>query len=113
TGIKRVGVQPRAAALEPYQRIGAVPGIRLRGIMTHEGHSYGPSDPAERQALVDEAGAMMVETAEHPRRAGLGCEIVSMGSTPAARLAMLVRGVTDVRPGTYIFYDANQIRLGV
>jgi D-serine deaminase-like pyridoxal phosphate-dependent protein len=113
TGIKRMGVQPRAAAVEPYRRIGALPGIRLRGIMTHEGQSYGPSDPGVRQALVDEAGAMMVETAEHLRRAGLECEIVSMGSTPAAKLAMLVPGVTEIRPGTYIFYDANQIRMGI
>jgi D-serine deaminase-like pyridoxal phosphate-dependent protein len=37
---------------------------------------------------------------------------VSLGSTPTAAFAGEVEGVTEIRPGTYIFYDRMQERLG-
>jgi len=38
---------------------------------------------------------------------------VSVGSTPSAKLIAAVPGVTEIRPGTYVFQDYNQVRLGV
>ena len=35
-----------------------------------------------------------------------------MGSTPTARHAMLAAGVTECRPGNYVFHDASQVSLG-
>ena len=35
-----------------------------------------------------------------------------MGSTPTARQAMAVAGVTECRPGNYVFHDASQVALG-
>ena len=36
-----------------------------------------------------------------------------MGSTPTARIVARVPGVTEIRPGTYVFNDVQQMRLGV
>jgi D-serine deaminase-like pyridoxal phosphate-dependent protein len=54
-----------------------------------------------------------VATARELAAAGLRCERVSVGSTPGARAALTVPGVTEVRPGNYVFYDAMQVGLGV
>lgn len=89
--------------------IAAAPGLRLRGVMTHAGHSYGPSNPpdvvpvaaAERDAAVNAATAI--------RAAGLPCEIVSIGSTPTVLYADHLRGVTEVRAGIYMLWDLAQL----
>src|SRR6266513_4094428 len=45
------------------------------------------------------------------RGAGIEVREVSIGSTPTAGLA-LRGGITEMRPGTYIYGDANQVTLG-
>ena len=39
--------------------------------------------------------------------------MVSVGSTPTALHSGAVRGVTEIRPGNYVFYDRMQVGLGV
>jgi len=93
--------------------IDAAPGLRLRGVMTHAGHSYGPSDPAdvvpiaaaERDAAVNAAAAM--------RGAGLPCDIVSIGSAPTVLFADHLNGVTEVRAGIYMLWDLAQLSRNV
>jgi len=112
TGGRRCGVLPGAPTLELARQIASTPGLTLRGIMTHEGHAYAAS-PETLRAVSQEAGRTMVETANFIRDAGLPVEVVSVGSTPSARHIAEVPGVTEIRPGTYVFQDYNQIRLGV
>jgi D-serine deaminase-like pyridoxal phosphate-dependent protein len=64
---------------------------------------------AELRAMAEREVTDLVETA---RLAG-GELVVSVGSTPTARFGAAVAGVTEVRPGTYIFNDSNMIHLGV
>jgi len=58
-------------------------------------------------------GEVLVETAERLRSHGIACEVVSVGSTPTARHAGAVPGVTEMRPGNYVFHDRMQVALGV
>ena len=46
------------------------------------------------------------------RDAGLECPLVSGGSTPTARNSHLVRGLTEIRAGTYVFNDLNEAGVG-
>jgi D-serine deaminase-like pyridoxal phosphate-dependent protein len=55
----------------------------------------------------------MVEVAAAVRALGLEIETVSVGSTPTARGSMTVAGVTECRPGNYVFNDFSQVSLGV
>ena len=57
-------------------------------------------------------GEVLVETAQLLRSHGVACEVVSVGSTPTARHAGAVPGVTEFRPGNYVFYDRMQVALG-
>ena len=57
-------------------------------------------------------GASWSETADRLRAAGLPVDDVSVGSTPTARHAIFVDGVTECRPGNYVYHDASQVALG-
>jgi D-serine deaminase-like pyridoxal phosphate-dependent protein len=37
----------------------------------------------------------------------------SAGSTPGAKLFAKMRGVDEIRPGAYVFYDEGQVFMGV
>jgi len=112
TGGRRCGVLPGEPTLALARQIAKTPGLTLRGIMTHEGHAYAAS-PTTLREVSQEAGRVMVELAGMLRADGHEAPVVSVGSTPSARHIAEVPGVTDVRPGTYVFQDYNQVRLGV
>jgi D-serine deaminase-like pyridoxal phosphate-dependent protein len=110
-GSRRVGVLPKDA-LETARRLADLPGLRLRGVFTHSGMGYGEKTPDGVAAQGRHEGGTMARVAEELRAAGLPVEEVSVGSTPTGRSAMTVAGVTECRPGTYVYQDASQVNLG-
>jgi D-serine deaminase-like pyridoxal phosphate-dependent protein len=112
TGGRRCGVLPGQPTLDLARHIASTPGLALRGIMTHEGHAYGATPDTLRE-VSQQAGRVMVELGRMLRADGHEAPVISVGSTPSARHIAEVPGVTEVRPGTYVFQDYNQIRLGV
>ena len=110
-GYGRVGVQPERAA-EVAGRIAAMRGLRLRGVFTHAGQAYGATTKAGVEETARSEGAILAETAAALRARGIEAEEVSVGSTPTAARAMTVPGVTECRPGNYVFHDGSQVALG-
>ena len=113
TGLRRLGVLPGPGAADAAERIAALRGIKLVGVFTHEGHVYAQGrDAAEKERLTQEACRAAVDTAEEIRGRGLTAPIVSVGSAGTFRFAVRCPGVTEVRPGTYVFNDRSQIAQG-
>jgi len=110
-GYGRVGVRPEEA-LAVARRIAHVRGLRLRGVFTHAGHAYEARTPEGVGRIARQEGQRLARVAERLRQAGLRIEEVSVGSTPTAARAMEVGGVTECRPGNYVFHDASQVALG-
>jgi D-serine deaminase-like pyridoxal phosphate-dependent protein len=110
-GSRRVGVRPEDA-LETARRLADLPGLRLRGVFTHSGAGYHEPTPAGVAEAGRHEGGTMVAVAEALRHAGLPIEEVSVGSTPTGLSSMAVAGVTECRPGTYVYQDASQVSLG-
>ena len=87
-------------------------GSKLAGVMTHAGHSYEcrsiecVREVAERERLA------VVTAAKRVRGAGLRCDVVSVGSTPTMTHAERLDGVTEGRPGVYMFQDLLQAEIG-
>ena len=54
----------------------------------------------------------MVEFASALRRAEVPVAGISVGSTPAMRAVDHLDGITEARPGNYVFYDHTQVLLG-
>lgn len=110
-GFHRVGVSPDGA-VDATRRIGDLPGLRLRGVFTHAGHGYLADTPEGVAGVGRSEGETLAAAAAAVRAAGFPVEEVSVGSTPTARYAMRVDGVTECRPGNYVFHDASQVSLG-
>lgn len=112
TGLRRVGVDPDAA-LHLAEETAAMPGLAFAGFLTHEGHVYtAATDQAEMARLTKGACRVVVDLAERARARGLRADVVSVGASATARFDFEVPGVTEVRPGTYVFNDLTQIELG-
>ena len=105
SGHHRTGARPAeaghvAAAVERN-------GLPVAGLFTFPGHGYGLG--SRGAAAADEAHAV-AEAAAALRSHGVEPAIRSGGSTPTAGLAG--EGLTELRPGVYVFNDAQQVELG-
>lgn len=110
-GFHRVGVDP-AEAVAIGSRIASIKGLALSGVFTHAGQSYHRADPEEiRKDAVNEA-AIIAAAADGLRKAGLAIETVSVGSTPTSRFGFAHAGITEARPGNYVYLDRTQEGLG-
>ncbi|WP_271605219.1 alanine racemase [Bradyrhizobium sp. CCBAU 11434] len=88
-------------------------GVKLAGILTHAGESYGLSTPAALVAAAENERAAAVAAATTLRAAGHECPVVSVGSTPTAHFAEDLTGVTEMRAGVYMFFDLVMRGVGV
>lgn len=87
-------------------------GAALRGVLLHAGDSYALQDGAALVAAAEAERVAAVTAAEILRAADLPCPVVSVGSTPTARYAQDLTGVTEVRAGVFMFGDLYQAGVG-
>jgi len=88
--------------------IDSTPGVRLKGIFSHEGHSYGAATAADCAAVARQGQEDTLTAAQLIRAAGISLETISIGSTPSLLMGEILPGITEIRPGTYILMDAAQ-----
>ncbi len=110
-GQNRAGVLPGEEALQLAKAIAQLKQLNLRGLMTHGGHAYNQTTREGIEKIGREESRVMVETAELLRGNDIPVETVSVGSTPAAQFCAAAPGATEIRPGTYVFYDLTQVDL--
>lgn len=92
-------------------------GLNPIGVFTFPGHSYKPK--GAKQAVADEQSAFALAV-ESMAKVGIEAQVISSGSTPSAAMSAEVskgkRGkkplVNELRPGVYVFNDAQQLELG-
>lgn len=113
TGGQRAGMDPQSDELLEIGRfIDGHPRLTLEGVLTHAGQSYHCDSIDGVKAVAVQERAGVVGAAERLRAAGLPCPVVSAGSTPTAVHADSLDGVTEMRPGVYVFNDLDQYALG-
>jgi D-serine deaminase-like pyridoxal phosphate-dependent protein len=110
TGSHRTGIpwdQPGAvqAVITPIK---CTPNLTLRGLLTHAGHTYAASSPDEIRRIYNET-LQRLQTLRDTLGGGLE---ISVGDTPACSVVQDLSGVDEIRPGNFIFYDAEQYLLG-
>lgn len=111
-GLGRAGIPAESELLLPLAQALSQPGSSLAGVLTHAGHSYDATSIAEIVRIAEVERLAAVTAAERLRAAGFACEIVSVGSTPTALYAESLAGVTEMRPGNFVFFDLFQAALG-
>lgn len=111
TGQDRAGARAGDEARDLALALARLPGLQVVGVMTHEGHA-GSSAPDRIEATALAAGRALVETAAAIRAEGVTVTHVSVGSTPSSPYTATVPGITEMRPGTYVFNDNAAFRHG-
>ncbi|HEX5165632.1 MAG TPA: alanine racemase, partial [Thermomicrobiales bacterium] len=112
TGQNRAGVYPNEALGLAETIRNEMPNLRVVGLMTHEGHAGATLAPDGIVSTAIAAGKSIIETAEQLREHGFDISVVSVGSTPAAKHTTTIEGITEMRPGTYVFNDNSGFRFG-
>ncbi len=108
TGLRRCGVTPERAP-DLARAVNSLPGLALGGIFTYPGHVYDARNENEVAGIaayecrvMGDLGGQIAPLVEGPLR-------VSGGSTPTAASYHPECGLTEMRPGTYVFNDRTQI----
>jgi D-serine deaminase-like pyridoxal phosphate-dependent protein len=113
SGHHRLGTAPGMPSVEPVLHLlDAIGSARFRGLLTFPGHVYRAPDPAEQRRIAMDEITLLRETAELLRAHGVAVREFSVGSTPTAGFAPQTRGMSELRPGSYVYGDANQVTLG-
>jgi D-serine deaminase-like pyridoxal phosphate-dependent protein len=107
SGGHRTGVASPDDAVR-VARAAAAAGLVVDGVFTHGGHSY--RSGAAGAAGLDEVASLESATAAL-EAAGFEVRTVSAGSTPTRTLAAEGR-VTEIRAGTYVLGDRQQLAIG-
>lgn len=108
-GFHRTGIPQGSEALQLCQAISSMSHLRFRGLMCFPGHLLPSSDPGLWKGYAESLQSVL----DHLRNAGIPAETVSGGSTPTAMLSHRNPFLNEIRPGTYIYNDWNEVRLGV
>ena len=106
SGHHRSGVAPEESGT--LADVVAHSGLDVAGVFTFPGHSY---SPGVRAAVAHQEVEALARAADSLRAAGVEPRVVSGGSTPT--VADVETGtMTEMRPGVYVFGDAQQWELG-
>jgi D-serine deaminase-like pyridoxal phosphate-dependent protein len=109
-GMKRMGVSDPSDAVRLAGAIRRQPGLRYRGVCFYPGHIRQPV--SQQEGLIELLCGDLKTVLESLDHAGLPAEIVSGGSTPAAFRMHHIPGLTEIRPGTYVFNDRDTYSMG-
>jgi D-serine deaminase-like pyridoxal phosphate-dependent protein len=109
-GLRRVGLPDDAAVVELARRVAEVDGVRFDGILFYAGHIRGTG--AEADAAMVTLAQRLDRTVSALADADLDAGIVSGGTTPTLWRSHELPHVTEIRPGTCIFNDRDQLACG-
>jgi D-serine deaminase-like pyridoxal phosphate-dependent protein len=109
-GMHRVGVGSAADVVVLARRIAGEPSLDFRGIAFYPGHVR--ESVEEQDAKLRELGDAIARALDELSRAGHPAAVVSGGSTPTLWRSHEIPGVTEIRPGTYVYNDRTTASIG-
>jgi D-serine deaminase-like pyridoxal phosphate-dependent protein len=113
-GFHRCGIDPESSGAADFvTRVADLPGLRLRGLLSHAGHAYGAASDAETASIAATEARLLTTLRDQVHAAGVRLDEISVGATPTARFSLQEEGITELRPGNYVYYDRTQVALGV
>jgi D-serine deaminase-like pyridoxal phosphate-dependent protein len=113
----RSGVDPeKRSSIKLVERISKARRLRFAGLLTHGGSSYSATSEEGIVKAADEESQAVLKFASLLRKENpnLAPETISIGSTPTMMVRDVIPdGITEVRPGNYVFFDYTQVALGI
>src|SRR6266496_5183659 len=77
-GFHRCGIDPDADALGFVQRVAALPGLHLRGLLSHAGHGYHAASEDELRAVAGREAEILTALRDRATHAGIQLEELSV-----------------------------------
>jgi D-serine deaminase-like pyridoxal phosphate-dependent protein len=112
-GFHRCGIDPAPETAVPFIRhVANLPGLRLRGLLSHAGQAYHAHSESHLQEMAVSEARVLLSLAEAARGAGVPIEELSAGATPTARYSLQQDGLTEYRAGNFVYFDRTQVGLG-
>lgn len=112
-GYRRTGVVPDEHLLRLVQAIvSSMPGLRYKGLMYMAGGTGVYIEPEKQLAGELEGAKVATDAAAYLAANGIKTEVISGGSTPGAKFVDKLKGVTEYRPGCYVFGDMKYADIG-
>ena len=115
-GYHRTGIDPKSPnSVKLAESIANANHLDFKGILTHAGHSYDATSKEQIKEVAMQEQKVMLEFSRKLESVSpeLKPDVVSIGSTPTITLTdRILDGITEVRPGNYVFYDYTQVVLG-
>lgn len=108
-GFHRTGVMDDQRAVELCQFASKQSNLEFLGLMCFPGHLSAASDDSLWQGY----SATLESILTRLKQLGIPVDTVSGGSTPTAKLSHRNPFLNEIRPGTYIYNDVNEVGLGV
>lgn len=112
SGHHRCGVEPKDV-LKLYREIEKYPNIIFEGVFTHGGQVYQSNSKEQRIKFSSDEANEVLKVKRIFEENNIKCDVLSIGSTPSAFIGVKIDGITEIRPGNYVFYDYKQVKLGV
>ncbi|MCA0377159.1 MAG: alanine racemase [Gemmatimonadetes bacterium] len=109
-GMHRVGVATPERAVQIAEHAARSSVLRFAGVQFYPGHIR--EAVGEQDAALQQLGRDLAPYLDALTQAGHAPAVVSGGSTPAAWRMHEVPGVTEVRPGTYVYNDRTTALIG-
>jgi len=109
-GMHRVGMPTVDAAVALARHVTECDGLTFDGLAFYPGHIR--QRISEQDAALETLDAALARAIERFHEAGLPPRVVSGGSTPTLWRTHEVPGVTEIRPGTYVFNDRQTVATG-
>lgn len=107
TGYNRTGIRwnDLESLRQSIKHLSSNKKIRIRGLMTHDGSTYGLNS----RAKILEQYEKSIQRLKYCREnSGIEELEISIGDTPSASVVENFNGVDELRPGNFIFYDLMQ-----
>jgi D-serine deaminase-like pyridoxal phosphate-dependent protein len=111
-GFHRCGIDPQGDAIGFLQAVASLPGLRLRGLLSHAGHAYHAASEEALDAIAAEEAVTLTRLRDGAAASGIALDEISVGATPTLRFSVRQPGVTELRPGNYVYFDRTQVSLG-
>ena len=111
-GFHRCGIDPGPTALGFVRAVDGMKGLRLLGLLSHAGHGYHASSENELAAIARQEAEILTALRDDSTRVGISIDEISVGATPTLRFSANERGLTELRPGNYVYFDRTQVALG-
>ena len=108
TGENRSGVIEEAQLIQLVKHIQTQTKVVLKGVFSHEGHTYKAKDSEDCRRLCLDSQNRTLRAAKLIRELGADIDTVSIGATPSLMHSEVLPGISEIRPGTYIFMDVGQ-----